>query len=290
MTLKCDRVSGLICRYVDGDLRPDKAEAVREHIACCAICRAELTAEHASQRALGAQMTVCPAPDVLALVKSRTAEPPKPSRSLTFRWALAGAAAACGIVWLAATMRVPPAPAVSPDRARVEATAPRQASPEVTSDPVKSPAAPERSSGEVRVVRAQAEKRAAPRRKYAATVRPDTPKKAAQHDSVSEPEPQIEYLVVYQRHGLGDGVEVALGGDGAPAPADSSYTIQMTDESTGSVTGVSSYSSASGESRESATVEYKSETQAPEGEDPERSSTDEKPLDSAGGIADNRVC
>jgi hypothetical protein len=106
------------------------------------------------------------------------------------------------------------------------------------------------------------------------------------------PQPEIEYIVVYQHPGLGDGIQVAVsdgtGGPNSGNPASSSYSIRMTDESTGLVTDVSAYSNSDGTTEESATVKFRSDT--PNVDEPERSSTDEKPLHTLSGAPRSDLC
>lgn len=94
-------------------------------------------------------------------------------------------------------------------------------------------------------------------------------------------------MVVYQHPGLGDGVEVAAR-DHSGSPVTSSYLIRMTDESTGRVTDVSAYSSSDGETEENATVKFSNDKA--DGDQPERSSTDEKPLHTLSGTPRGNEC
>lgn len=278
--MKCERVSDLISSYLDGCLPANKAEAVRIHIGGCDRCRAEMAAEQVATRALGSPVKSFDAPDVLAQVKSRVVR--RQTARPRWQWAFAGVAAACCLIWLALSL-VPRSP--SPQQAATKhatgpvATAPEapavKAEPEVVSSAAEKPAAEK-----PRIVRHKSPK---PLRRVA---RP-TPA----HRPVA-PEPKMEYLVVYKQPGLGDGLSFAVSdATDAPEPenpATSSYTIRMTDESTGTVTGVSAYSNSDGETEESATVRFQSET--PDAVEPERSSTDETPLHITGGPARSDLC
>lgn len=278
--MKCEKVSDLISSYVDGCLPPKQAEAVRTHIGGCDRCRAEMSAEQVSTNALSSPVKSFDAPDVLAQVKSRVAR--RQTARPRWQWAFAGVAAACCLIWLALSL-VPQGP--SPQQTATNHTTGQVATtphaPAVKAEPeVVSPAAEKPAVEKPRVARVKAPK----------------PRRTVAHPAPAlrtvAPEPEIEYLVVYKQPGLGDGVTFAVsdgtGGPDPENPATSSYTIRMTDESTGTVTGVSAYSNSDGESEESATVRFQSET--PDVVEPERSSTDETPLHITGGPAPSDLC
>ena len=278
--MKCEKVSDLISCYLDGCLPPNKAEAVRIHIDGCARCRAEMVAEQVSTRALGSPVKSFDAPDVLAQVKSRVSG--KQAARPRWQWAFAGVAAACCLIWLALSFahQMP-----SPQQAATSlATGPVATAPQ---SPVLKPA-PQGVS--------PAAEKPTPEKPRVARVKSPKPRRTGAHHAPSlrpvAPEPKMEYLVVYKQPGLGDGVEFSVSdGPGGPDPestATSSYSIRMTDESTGSVTGVSAYSNSDGETEESATVRFQSET--PDAAEPERSSTDEKPLHITGGAVRSDLC
>lgn len=241
-------------------------------------------------RALGAPATVYPAPDVLALVKTRVAEPRRRSVLPTFRWAFAGLAAACGIVWLAMSLQAPPQNGAPPEV--TAATAPSAQQPEpICSDPAKPLPTAEVRSTAPSIAGVQPQRKSMPQKRSVVRVPPKPRRPVVNEAEQPEPQPEIEYLVVYRPSGLGDGIEIARnpGSDG-PEPASSSYSIRMTDDSTGHVTTVSSYSNPAGDSEESATVEFRSEPTGPDGDEHERSSTDDKPLDLSGRAANSDRC
>ncbi len=280
MTLKCKQVSDLVSRFTDGLLPADKAEQVRLHIEGCACCRAEMAAEQVSSRALSRPMTSFEPPDILAQVKSRVSH--RPSARPRWQWASAGLAAACALTWFSLSlMHESPSPGQTPPSVAARETSPTQQPPVLKIDPEQT-VTPEKAIRPSKAKSVVAHGRSPKPRK---SVVRHTPR------PVASP-PEIEYMVVYQHPDLGDGVRVATSdGTGVPDPVSaitSSYTIRMTDESTGLVTDVSAYSNSDGETEESATVKFRSDP--PNVDEPERSSTDEKPLPTLSGAPRSDMC
>ncbi|MDR7537862.1 MAG: zf-HC2 domain-containing protein [Armatimonadota bacterium] len=65
------RVEQQLSAYLDGELTPDRAAEVREHLAGCAACQADLQALRAVKRLLGALRAPEPAPDLEAAILAR---------------------------------------------------------------------------------------------------------------------------------------------------------------------------------------------------------------------------
>lgn len=290
MTLECRQVSDRISAYVDGVLSAREARAVSAHIASCASCRAELAAEQASVKALESPRMAFEAPDVLAAVKRQVAEPRRRPARLIWRWSLAGVAAACCLTWMAMTLShmsvrpEPVAPAATAQTPQAPAVAPTpSAEPSVTA------ATPSESQ---QVVPTDDRVRVTPRKRVVVR-RPNpnrTPEQPPAVPAVEQPASDIDYLVVYNHAGLGDGMR-SPEDEAVDESADTTLSsISMIDESTGAVTNVSTFSSSGDETAERATVKFEGKAEPAAPAEGERSSTDEKPLDTIGSADHLDLC
>lgn len=275
--MKCKEVSSLISEYVDGRLTESVAQAVRDHISVCAFCREELASEEASVKALASPMTVFDAPDVLSQIRRRVESSPAAAPRLRWQWAVVVPALLCA-AWLAFAVSNQPPPSMPVSDHPAVADMPSEPIPSGRPEmaepaPLSEPKTP-----------APKPKRIVTRTDQPKKQRPAPPPVSREQ---GEPEPAIEYLVVYNHPGLGDGMDrpEVSPADAAEDPAPSSYSIRITDESTGEVTGLSVYSLREGDSEESATVEFRSESAGSDQDERERSSIDEHPLDHTRGIA-----
>ncbi len=282
--MKCKQVSALISDYVDGRLSERTARTVRDHVSSCALCREELAAEKASVNALTSPMTVFAAPDVLSQVKRRVSATPVGSPRLGWQWAAVVPVLFC-LAWFAFAVSNQQAPPTGGSDRPAVVNMPSEPAPSDQSEVAKPalPSKPERPAPRPKRIVA---------RKYPTKRERPAPPPASPEALV--PEPAIEYLVVYNHPGLGDGMDglAVTPADAAEEPGPSSYSIRTTDESTGEVTGLSVYIRREGDSEENARVEFRSESAGSDQDERERSSIDEKPLDHAYGIAcgDLRRC
>jgi anti-sigma factor RsiW len=95
------RMAQQLSAYLDGELTPGEMTDVREHLAGCPSCRAELDDLRATKRVLGLLRAVDPPRDLEAGIRTRADEEP---RWRWFAWprpALAAAAAALALILVA---------------------------------------------------------------------------------------------------------------------------------------------------------------------------------------------
>lgn len=229
------------------------------------------------------------APDILTEVKRRVAEPRRPVRS-AWRWSFAGVAAACCLVWVSMTishMSVQPetvAPTATVQTPQAPAAPPTPpAEPSVTVKPPSEPKQLARTDDRVRT---------APRKRV--VVRPPRPNRTPEQPAAAPPKSDIDYLVVYNHAGLGDGMrdpdDEAADEPVAESTDTALYSISMVDESTGVVTNISTFSNSGEETAERATVRFEGRTEPAAPAEGERSSTDETTLDSTDSADSLDLC
>jgi len=101
--MTCVELKAELVEFLDGRLPPDRAGAVRDHLAGCAACREEARRHEASWDLLGKAGTLEPPGDFLQSVRRRI------RRSRILRFASAVAAAAAAILIAVVSLRPTPA-------------------------------------------------------------------------------------------------------------------------------------------------------------------------------------
>jgi hypothetical protein len=93
--MQCDNVDQHLSAYRDGELEPNLAREVREHLAGCASCRAALYEMDQVWDLLGAHESIEPPADFLAVVRRRVSTHVRPVMTYARAkvWAMGAAAA-----------------------------------------------------------------------------------------------------------------------------------------------------------------------------------------------------
>ena len=85
--MRCTQSRERLSAYLDGELTPSEAGAIREHVAACADCAGEYAALAATSRQLKEGLVRYTAPDVLkARILSKHSEQPAPTRTVPAPW------------------------------------------------------------------------------------------------------------------------------------------------------------------------------------------------------------
>jgi hypothetical protein len=190
--MKCSRVQDILIDYLAGELGLREQELVREHLALCEACRAQLAPARRALDGLSMLRGDEPAPELLGAVKERLARE-QAARHSRLGLRLAWACALVLVVVLAGSRlwREPAAKQIS--------RAPQVAAPQVTPAPTASIAPKTRT--EPRMA-AKPRVRAVERRRLRPVRHPDPPAQqanandpAVQPDESTEPEPMMIFAL-----------------------------------------------------------------------------------------------